>query len=132
MSEDNLAIVKRYIERWDQGAFDVPFEAVDPDVTVDWSESNGPYGGVYRGHRGWVELFSEIRNAFQDASVQVHDYVLAGPHIAVHSTARLRGRDGVAVTATSTMVWTFRDGKITAVRLYQDHADALEAIGVVH
>jgi ketosteroid isomerase-like protein len=129
MPDDNLDVVQRYLERWNRGSFDVPFESVDPAVTIDWSESDAPYGGIYTGRKGWVELFSEIRNAFQDADIDVHDYVVSGPHIAVHSTARLRGRDGIAVKATSTMVWTFRGGNVIAIRLYQKHEDALAAIG---
>jgi ketosteroid isomerase-like protein len=128
MSDDDLQVVKDYLERWNRGSFDMPFDAVDPSVTIDWSESNAPYSGVYSGHQGWLDLFSEIRDAFQHAEVEVHEYIVAGQRIAVHSTAHLRGRHDVAVDASSTMVWTFRDGKIVSVRLYQQHADALKAI----
>ena len=35
MSDADLDVVKAYLERFNQGSFDVPFEAVDPSVTVD-------------------------------------------------------------------------------------------------
>jgi ketosteroid isomerase-like protein len=128
MSEADLAVVKAYLERFNRASFGPPFEAVDPAVTIDWSESNAPFSGVYSGHDGWVELFSEIRNAFQGADVEVHEYVVSEPHVAVRATVHLRGRDDIEVGASNTMVWTFRDGKIVALRLFQQHADALKAI----
>jgi ketosteroid isomerase-like protein len=128
MSEANLAVVRRYVEVFDRGDVGLPIDDVDPDVTVDWSESNAPYAGIYSGHQGWRRLFGEIRQSFQDARVEVHDYVVTGPHIAIHNNTHMRGRDGIAVEATSTMVFTFSDDKIVAVRLFQKHADALKAM----
>ncbi|HEX6713378.1 MAG TPA: hypothetical protein VF066_08330, partial [Thermoleophilaceae bacterium] len=75
------------------------------------------------------KLFSELRTLFGEARVEVHEYVVAGPHVAARNTAHLRGRGDIEVTATSTMVMTFGgDGKIVAIKLFQEHADALTAI----
>ncbi len=41
-----------------------------------------------------------------------------------------RGRDGMEVTARFTSLWTFRDGKIVRVTLYQERHEALEAVGL--
>ena len=125
----NLEVVKEYMELFRRGTFDLPLDGVDPGVTVDWSESHAPYARIYEGHSGWRALFKEIRNAFEEAEHDVHEYVVTGPYVAMHNTAHMRGRDGIAVDATSTIVWTFRDHKIVSLRLFQEHADALKAIG---
>jgi ketosteroid isomerase-like protein len=42
----------------------------------------------------------------------------------------MRGRDGVEVTARSTFVFTVENGQITRVRMFQERAEALEAVGL--
>lgn len=129
MAEDNLEITKRYIAAFESADFVPSTDDVADDVTVDWSESHAPYAGTYRGHAGWQRLFSELQASFEEARIEVHDYIVAGPYVAVHNTSHLRGRGGVEVTATSTTVLTFgNDGKIVELKLFQDHPDALRAI----
>ena len=130
MPESNLEVTKRYVALWEAGDFSAVMDDVADDVTVDWSESHAPYGGIYQGHAGWLKLFSELRTLFGAAHVEVHEYVVAGPHVAVRNTSHLRGRGDIEVTATSTMVLSFGDdGKVAAIKLFQEHADALKAIG---
>ena len=129
MARDNLEVVKRYIADFESGVFEPSLDDVADDVKVDWSESKAPYGGIYSGHAGWRRLFSELQASFEGVRVEVHDYVVAGSHVAANNTSHLRGRGDIEVTATSTTVLTFSDGKITEVKLFQEHADALKAIG---
>jgi ketosteroid isomerase-like protein len=42
----------------------------------------------------------------------------------------MRGREGIEVTARSTFVWTVDNGQITRLRLFQERAEALEAVGL--
>jgi hypothetical protein len=42
----------------------------------------------------------------------------------------MRGREGIAVTAKSTFVWTVENGQITRFRMFQERAEALEAVGL--
>ena len=128
MAGDRVAILRKYFDAWDSARFEPSVEDVDPSVEIDWSESKAPYGGTYYGHAGWRQLFSEIRQVFDDAWVEAHDYVESGPYVAVRNTARMRGREGIEVIARSTIVFTFREDVIVAARLYQEDADALAAI----
>jgi ketosteroid isomerase-like protein len=48
----------------------------------------------------------------------------------VPNTAHMRGREGIEVTARSTFVWTVDNGQITRLRLFQERAEALEAVGL--
>lgn len=114
---------------WNEADFEPSLDAVDPDITIDWSESHAPYAGVYVGIGGWRRLFRELPAAFSEARTELHEYVEAGPSVALRNTAHLRGRDGIEVTASSTIVFTFRDDKLVSIRLFQDHDDALAAIG---
>jgi ketosteroid isomerase-like protein len=48
--------------------------------------------------------------------------------VAVQNTAHLRGRNGIEVKARSTIVFTFRNDKVSELRLYQDDAAARAAM----
>ena len=129
MPHDNVELVRKYFDAWNGAEFEPSAHDIDPAVEIDWSESHAPYAGRYSGYDGWQRLFAEIRESFHGASVEVHEYRVIGPHVAVRSTAHMRGRDGIEVAARSTIVFSFRDNKIAAMRLYQDDADARAAIG---
>jgi ketosteroid isomerase-like protein len=45
-------------------------------------------------------------------------------------TTHFRGREGVEVTARATWVYTVENGQITRLRLFQEEAEALEAVGL--
>jgi ketosteroid isomerase-like protein len=130
MPRDRVEIVRKYFDAWNGADFEPNVDDIDPAVEIDWSESNAPYAGKYSGHDGWRLLFSEIRDSFQDASVEVHEYRAIGPHVAVRNTAHMRGRGGIEVAARNTMVFTFRADKVALIRLFQEDADARAAIGL--
>jgi hypothetical protein len=129
LARNRIAIVRRCLHAWNQDRFAFLSHDVDAAVHVDWSESRAPYRGVYSGHSGWLDLFGEIRAGFENLVCEAHDFVVAGPHIAVPNTTRMRGRDGVEVVARSTVVFTFLCTKVARLRLYQDEAAARAAIG---
>jgi ketosteroid isomerase-like protein len=130
MVRDRMAIVGKCFDAWKSNCFDSLGHHVDPAVEVDWSQSLAPYRGIYSGHAGWQHLFDEIRAPFEDVSAEPDGFVVAGQHIAVPNTTRMRGRDGVEVVARCTFVFTFRGVKLVRLRLYQREAEALAAIGV--
>src|SRR3954454_4669535 len=129
MPRDRVDIVRGYLGAWTGEPIEPSVEEVDSDVEIDWSESHAPYAGVYSGHGGWRRLFGEMSDSFQGLAVEAHEYIAVGPYVAVPNTVRLQGRAGIEVQATSTVVFTFRDDKIAAVRVYQSDADARAAIG---
>ena len=126
---DRAETVRRYMEAWNTGDVESTFDLVDPEIVVDWTESKAPYRGVYRGLDGYRELYAELLGAFAGGRAEAHDVVEAGDRLAVQNTAYLSGRDGIEVIARSTIVITFREGKIIELKLFQQHDDALRAIG---
>jgi len=129
MPRDRVEIVRRYFEAWETGDFEDTLKELDTRITVDWSESKAPYARVYTGLAGARQLYEELRQTFEDARIDAHDLIEAGPCVAARNTAYLRGRAGIEVVARSTIVFTFDGGKIVEIRLFQEHSAALEAIG---
>ena len=131
MSKQNLEVVRRSLDAWNRRDLDRALAEMHPDCVVDWSESRGPDSGIYRGrervrrfYEGWLELFDQV-------DIQPEDLIDVGEHVVVPNRGFARGREGVTVTASSTQVFTFREGKIVRVRLYQQKETALRAVGLV-
>jgi ketosteroid isomerase-like protein len=128
MVRERVAIVRKCFEAWTTDRFESVAPHLDPAVEVNWCESRAPYRGIYAGHAGWRQLFGQIRSRFAEVWSEPRDFVVAGQHVAVPHTVRMRGRDGIEVAATSTVVFTFLGVRVVALRLYEREADAYAAI----
>ena len=62
--------------------------------------------------------------------MEPHELIEAGDLVVVPGTLHVKGRGGIEVVARSVLVWTIRDGAIERVTMYQERAEALEAVGV--
>ena len=54
----------------------------------------------------------------------------AGSEVVFSNTAHMRGREGIEVSARSVLVFNVENGQIARLRLFQDRAEALEAVGL--
>jgi ketosteroid isomerase-like protein len=132
MSQENLQLVRRVYDLWNQGDIDAATEAFDPDV-VWYGYTHLPDSGRRDGVdqvRAWVSDFAE---AWGEIGVSIERLVEVEDD-AVLAFVRMsgRGRDsGVTVTSgVDGHLWTIRAGRIVAVRLFQGSRAALEAVGL--
>jgi ketosteroid isomerase-like protein len=130
MSEENVEVVRRSFEAWNRRDLTTISALWRSDGEIDWSHSRGPLKGVYRGQGGRNTFWNEFFSTFEAVQVEAHDFTEAGSEVVVPNTARLRGRDGIEVTASSTFVFTVENGQITRFRMFQDESEALEAVGL--
>jgi ketosteroid isomerase-like protein len=124
----NVEIVRRAIEAWNRR--DPALACWRFDGQIDWSRSRGPLKGVYRGQEEREPFSDAFWWTFEDVQLEAHGFLEAGSEVVVPNTAHLRGRDGIEVIARSTFVYTVESGQITRLRMFQDHAEALEAAGL--
>ncbi len=128
MSEENVEAVRRHTEGWNDRDLKTWLASFHPNAEIDWSRSRGPLKGVYRGHGRHQVFWDEFWSTFEDVQLEVHGFTAAGSEVVVPNTAHLRGRQGIAVVARSTFVFTVEKGQITRLRLFQEQAEALEAV----
>jgi ketosteroid isomerase-like protein len=100
------------------------------DAEIDWSRAQGPFKGVYRGPRELEAFWEEFWSTFEEIQIDTHDVQEAGSEVVVQNTAHVRGRDGIEAAARSTFVFTVEKGQITRFRMFQEQAEALEAVGL--
>jgi ketosteroid isomerase-like protein len=130
MSEENVEVVRKAIEALNRR--DVPAARAlwGSAAEIDWSRSKGPLKGVYRG-RGEIGNFqNEFWSTFEKVELEAHGFTQVGSDVVVPNTAHLRGREGVEVIARSTFVFTVENGQITGLRMFQERAEALQAVGL--
>jgi ketosteroid isomerase-like protein len=73
----------------------------------------------------------EIEEVWDDFRLEPLEFIDAGDKVVVSHIVRGRGKgSGVEVELPSTNVYTLRDGLMTEVRMYREHAQALEAAGL--
>jgi ketosteroid isomerase-like protein len=130
MSQENVQVVRSHLEAWnrrDKAAYVASFRS---DAEIDWSRARALYRGVYRGREQQKAFWDEFWSTFEDSQLEIHDLTEAGSEIVVWNTAHMWGRDGIEVTARSALVFTVENGEITCLRLFQERAEALEAVGL--
>jgi ketosteroid isomerase-like protein len=130
MSQENVEIVKRVIAAGNEGDVEVLRALHHPDIEVDWSASFGLEPRIYRGLKEAADWYRDQRGTWERVLIVPDRFIASGDFVVVPHVAEHRGRDGIQVVARSALVYEVRGGLITRVRLYQEPAEALEAVGL--
>jgi uncharacterized protein len=130
MSQENLEIVRQSLDAYSRRDVEAMRALNDPDLELDWSASVGWLAGVYRGFDEALRFYAGYFEAFDKIVIEPDRFIEAGDSVVVPNVARQWGRDGIEVSARSTLVFTVRNRKITRIRLYQDIGPALKAVGL--
>ena len=86
--------------------------------------------GVYRGHREFVAFWDVFWSTFEDVQLETHGFTDAGSEVVYSQTTHIRGREGIEVSARSTFLFTLEGGLISRLRMFDERAEALEAVGL--
>ena len=127
MSQENVERVKGWIDAWNRGERSFPEGEVDPDLAIESRFRSEPYSGV-----GAVEQWTrEIDEQFQEWRVEMNDWRSKGNLVVALGQLHIRGRaGGVEFDPPAAAVVEVRDGKLFRLRLFADHAEALQAAGL--
>jgi ketosteroid isomerase-like protein len=126
MSQENVELVKRWIDAWNRGERSLPENQVHPDAKVVSRFRPEPF----RGRDGFEQWIQEIDEQFQEWRIAVDDWRSAGDRVAL-GQLHLRGRTGgVEFDQSAAAVVEVSDGRLFRLRLFADHAEALEAAGL--
>ena len=130
MSQENVEIVKAAIDAFNRRDLVAGTRDNDPNVVVDWSRSRGVEAGIYSGRAAVRDFWNTFIQMFDWVAVYPDEFIQRGEHVVVPNRTAFWGRDGVEVEAHSALVVTLRNGRILEWRLYQERAEALEAVGL--
>ena len=129
MSQENVEIVRRAADHFNETGLLGPPQLHDPEVTFT---TRGDIGGreIYTGHRGLLEAIANFREVW--AQIDAHIIELAEGDDAVVSVMRfeLRSQAGLKVEVEEAWACWLRDGKIHRIEQHATRRGALDAVGL--
>jgi ketosteroid isomerase-like protein len=131
MSRENVDRLRAGIEAFRRtGEIDVAFLA--PDFELHQASSIIDTAGVFHGGGALQDSLRELRESFEELSFEAERFIEApGGEIVVFIHARGQGRgSGVTIDNHIAWVWTYRDDKAVRLVVYEEQAEALEAVGL--
>ena len=124
-------IVTRGYETFNAGDIEASLALFDPDIEWHTYIVPGPGGGVYHGHDGVRELWTEAKKVFGGFKNIPERLFDAGDRVVAFILIEGVGaKSGVAVQARIAHVHTIRDGKVIRVESFEDRDEALRAAGI--
>jgi ketosteroid isomerase-like protein len=136
VSEENVEIHRRLLERINAGDIEGQLEFIHPDLEV-YGRPDEPDMSVLHGHAGWRKDAALFAAVVDDYEFEVEEYIDAGEYLVVVGRPRGRYRSsGIRLEAMedverpSVWVWRFRDGKGIECRHFRTREEALEAAGL--
>ena len=130
MSQENVEVVRQWIDAFNRGGVEAALRFLDPEI--EWI-TTGLFvePGTYRGHEGVLQYIGGAAAEFEDVHSEPHELIDAGEEVVVPVRISGRGRhSGAPVDLKMTIVASLRDGMIVRIRNYAEKADALEAAGL--
>jgi ketosteroid isomerase-like protein len=130
MSDRNVKLVRKALTAYTRRDVEALRRLADPDIELDWSASRGWLADVYHGVDEALRFYAGYFEAFDEIEIKPDRFIEAGDSVVVPNVAHQRGRDGIEVSARSTLVFTVRNRKLIRICLYQQTEQALEAVGL--
>jgi ketosteroid isomerase-like protein len=131
MSEENVKLVRRLLDVYNERSFAENADLVDPDIVWDMSRVPLPDGASFGGLPGVRNFIETWEEGFASEHVEAREILDAGDRVVVMVQHRGRGKtSGVWVEQKFAMVWTLRGGRAVRMDMYGTREEALEAIGL--
>lgn len=117
MSQDNVRIVQGVYEAGMRGDLPTMLEHVAPDFVAYESDAL-PFGGVYRGPEGLMQLLQRVSGLFH-MNIHVDEFVDSGDRVIAFIRGQFVPRDGGApIPVDIAECWTLRHHKLVELRPY--------------
>ncbi len=129
MSQENIEVVRTFLNAWNVGDMESVRELHDPEAVMEVAPG-WPEPGPFVGRDAVMQQFNQARAAFDSDSLEfLSDPIAAGDRVVTRT-----GWHGLGRGPQSDMEWSnvfsVRDGRIVKLQYFWDHAEALEAAGV--
>jgi ketosteroid isomerase-like protein len=130
MSRQNVEVVERLNEVYNERSFAENPDLIDPEIVWDMSRMQIPDSAAYAGPLGLREFVDTWTESFASEQIHVDDIVDEGDQVLVMVHHFGRGKvSGVEVDQRFAMVWTLRNGRAVRMEMYPTREEALEAMG---
>ncbi len=138
-AQDNAVLARRVYQLFSEDKFDQVLDLVQEDVEAVIV----PFGMTFNGRSGFIDFMKGWKNAFPDLVIQVSNQVATDDQVVSEITAKgthngpLQTPTGAVpptgrpVDFTVCEVWKVKNGRMAALRNYQDAASLMRQLGLV-
>jgi ketosteroid isomerase-like protein len=131
MSRENVELVRRLLDVYNERSFVENAELIDPEIVWDVSRVELPDGASYTGRSELRSFADAWEEGFESEQVTAQEIFDAGDRVVVLVRHCGRGKiSGIEVDQTFAMVWTLRDGRAVRMDMYPTRDEAVEAAGL--
>lgn len=128
MSRENLEIVERGIEAFNDRGVEGIIPYIHPEFEATTPPNLASEPDTYRGHDGVRRWFDSFYDVMDQIRWDAQSFQQVGDRVVVEFTLRARGKTtGLDFGQEAVMVWSFRDGKGIRIELFETLDDALAA-----
>jgi ketosteroid isomerase-like protein len=132
MSQENVELVRRGFEHWQEGRIDEWIETLDVDIQWDVSAHPLPdFPNTGSGRDALVGHMGAYLSGWNDYETSIKELIARGDDVIaiMHERARMRGSD-ITLDRDLPNVWTVRDGRAVRFRVFKTRDQAVEAAGL--
>jgi ketosteroid isomerase-like protein len=131
MSRRSVDRLRANLETWNRTG-EIVADDLAPDFEVRQASSIIDTAGIFHGLDGIRDAMRELAESFEDLSFEPEQFFEApGGEIVVFIHVQGRGRgSGLEMDNHIAWVWTYRDDKAVRLVIYEEPAEALEAVGL--
>jgi ketosteroid isomerase-like protein len=131
MLQENVAILRQVFKAFNSEDIDRILSVMHPDLVIEIPAEVSAEPDTYRGPDGIRRYFDSFREAMDEIRFEPERLWEAGDSVVVALRVTAKGKQtAIAVEQRTTGVWTIRDGRVLAVRVYPSQAQALAAAGL--
>ena len=131
MSQENVEIAKRFVDAFNRRDLNALMDTATPDIAFSPALARTIDDNRFLGREGMRAYFADVDSAWEEFRMIVDEYRDLGDRVLTLGRLEGRGRgSGAAVDTPQGGVADMRDGKVSCVRSYLDHGEALRAAGL--
>jgi ketosteroid isomerase-like protein len=131
MSEENVAIVGRFVESWVREDREAMADLVHPDVEMHATVGGVEEGRVTRGIDEITREYDAVEEMWDEHRIEIERVLDAGDQVVVFQHEYQRGKgSGIELEIDTAAIFDVRDGRIARMQGYMDRAEALKAAGL--
>jgi ketosteroid isomerase-like protein len=131
MSQENVELVRRGYEAFAQGDIEAALAMLHPDIRIEDHDRSLETPTTYKSPDGFLRLFATVNEGFSDVRYIPEDLTEVGDRVLVEVRRTGRGTaSGAQVDERQFHVWDVVAGRAVRFRVYLDHEQALEAVGL--
>jgi ketosteroid isomerase-like protein len=126
--DDNVEIVRRAAEAFNEGGAEGILPFIHPDFEATTPPELASEPDTYRGHEGVRRYFDSFYEVMEEIRWEPREFRQVGDRVVVEFTLHARGKTtGLEFGQEAVMVWELRDGKAIGLTVHPTLDEALAA-----